>query len=161
MTPAETAKVLVKASAYDLRTVGQVDVIAWHEALSDIDFADALDAVTQHFRDSTERLMPAHVRRLAIAARQHRAGALPALELPPGVPLERRSANGEIEHLRQILPGTGREILRRREWVEHEKRQARALHAVPNPHFAGPPPPEGHPVPETESVFVEAMGAGT
>jgi hypothetical protein len=75
MTPAEVAKVLTKASAYDLRTVGQADVIAWHEALSDIELADALEAVARHFRLSTDRLMPAHVRQLVRDIRDERLRA--------------------------------------------------------------------------------------
>lgn len=149
MTPAEVAKVLVKASAYDLRTVGETDVIAWHEALADIDFAEALIAVTVHFKDSTDRLMPAHIRRIVTARNPPKLG-IGAPEIPPAVPLERRSANSEIEQLRAILPATRASILRRREWYEADRVRDRHLTAVPNPHFTAPPPADGHPVPDTE-----------
>lgn len=62
MTPAETAKLLAKASAFDQRTVGTADVAAWHEVLADVDFTDALVAVSRHYAEHVERLMPAHVR---------------------------------------------------------------------------------------------------
>lgn len=62
MTPAETAKVLAKAAAYDQRTVGQFDVMAWHEVLADLDYADALASVARHYRDRADRIMPSHVR---------------------------------------------------------------------------------------------------
>lgn len=72
MTPAETAKVLAKASAYDQRTVGQTDVLAWHEALRDLGYDDAMAAVAKHYAHSTDRIMPAHIRRLVVAARNAR-----------------------------------------------------------------------------------------
>lgn len=82
MTPAETARVLAKASAFDQRTVGQADVLAWHEALADLDFADAMAAVTRHYADHTERIMPAHIRRAVVAARNSRPHPHEVRELP-------------------------------------------------------------------------------
>lgn len=64
MSPADAARVLAKAQAYDRRTVGQADVQAWYEALCDLDLNAVLAAVADHYRDSTDWLMPAHVRRL-------------------------------------------------------------------------------------------------
>jgi hypothetical protein len=72
MTPAETARVLAKSAAYDNRTVGEVDVHAWHEVLEDVDYADALAAVTAHYRSSAAWIMPSHVRELAKAAKRDR-----------------------------------------------------------------------------------------
>lgn len=82
MTPAEVARVLAKASAFDQRTVGQADVLAWHEVLGDLAFADAMAAVSKHYADRTERIMPAHIRSLVVAARNarpdpHEVRALP------------------------------------------------------------------------------------
>jgi len=65
MTPGEAGRVLAKAAAFDQRTVGHADALAWAEALDGIDHADALAAVTGHYRVSTSRIMPADVRRLA------------------------------------------------------------------------------------------------
>lgn len=64
MNLSETAVLLGLAAARDQRTVGETDVRAWHEDLEDIDFDDARQAITRHYRESTDRLMPAHVRRL-------------------------------------------------------------------------------------------------
>lgn len=72
MNRTEVATVLIKVTAFDLRTVGEADVLAWHEVLADVDLADALAAVTRHYRDSTDRIMPAHVRRLARAVKDDR-----------------------------------------------------------------------------------------
>lgn len=72
MTPAEVARVLAKAAAFDQRTVGEADVMAWHEIVGRFELVDALEAVRVHYSNSTERIMPAHVLRLAPAARDER-----------------------------------------------------------------------------------------
>jgi hypothetical protein len=59
--PAETARVLAAAASFDQRTVGQSDIAAWHAALSELEFADARDAVVRHYRATSERVMPVHV----------------------------------------------------------------------------------------------------
>lgn len=75
MTPAEVAKVLAKAAAFDQRTVGEADVMAWHEILNRLEFGDALEAVTRHYTETRERLMPADVIRHARAVRDERTRA--------------------------------------------------------------------------------------
>lgn len=72
MTPAEVAKVLVKASAYDLRTVGEADVLAWHEVVGRLALEDCLAAVTAHYTETERRVMPSDVRRLAMRIRDER-----------------------------------------------------------------------------------------
>lgn len=72
MKLAEVALVLAKAAAYDRRTVGEADARAWHEVLADVELVDALQAVAAHYRDSTDWLMPAHLRRLAAQCRDRR-----------------------------------------------------------------------------------------
>jgi hypothetical protein len=72
VTPDETALVLAKAALVDMRTIGEPDVMAWHEILADVELNDALAAVTRHYRDSTDRIMPAHVRKLARAVKDDR-----------------------------------------------------------------------------------------
>lgn len=61
MNKAETARLLGMAAAYDYRTVGPADVEAWHAALGDVPFDAAREALIQHYRESTDRLMPAHL----------------------------------------------------------------------------------------------------
>lgn len=63
MTPADASELLTIAAAFDRRTIGKADAIAWADALQGLDVADCGDAIRDHFRDSTEYLMPAHVRR--------------------------------------------------------------------------------------------------
>lgn len=62
MTPAETAKLLALCAAVDRRKVGDADVLAWHRILGDLRYADCEAAVIAHFSESTEWIMPAHVR---------------------------------------------------------------------------------------------------
>lgn len=83
MNKKETALILAAAAARDQRTVGEADVLAWQEDLADIDYPTAHDALRRHFRESTDRLMPAHIRRLARVIRdehrsQHEVRALPS-----------------------------------------------------------------------------------
>ncbi len=81
MTPQETALLLAKAVAYDSRTVGRADIAAWQEALGDLDFHDAMAAVVLHFQDSTDRLMPAHIRRCVKTMREERLRGVDILDL--------------------------------------------------------------------------------
>lgn len=83
MTRSEIALLLGAIAGRDQRTIGESDVLAWHEDLADLDFADARDAVRRHFRESTDRIMPAHVRHLVKVIRserrdQHEIRALPS-----------------------------------------------------------------------------------
>jgi hypothetical protein len=59
VTKKEMALVLAKAAAFDARTIGDADVEAWHECVGDLDYDVALERVTEHFRHSRDRLMPA------------------------------------------------------------------------------------------------------
>lgn len=162
MNPGDAARILAKAAAYDQRTIGEADAMAWFEALSDLDAADALEAVTRHYRGSTERLMPAHVRVLVagiVAEQRHAAfeerreaercrevAAAPTRDRSPEVlALVRRVRDVELPPGR---PG----VFQRREWFELEQARARAGRAVPNPEYVGPPPPGGWPVPDVSVV---------
>ena len=61
MNLSETTLVLAKAQAYDNRTVGAANVAAWQEVLADIGLDEALAAVTDHFKNSTDYLQAAHI----------------------------------------------------------------------------------------------------
>lgn len=76
MTPEDVVDVLTKAAAFDQRTVGEADVLAWHEVLYRVDREDALAAVTRHYTDSRDRIMPADVVRLARVVKDERQRAI-------------------------------------------------------------------------------------
>lgn len=82
MTKSEIAMLLGLAAARDRRTVGHADVEGWYVDLGDLTFDEARAALNQHFRDSTDWLMPVHIRRLARIARDRRRPHHEALALP-------------------------------------------------------------------------------
>jgi hypothetical protein len=73
MTPADASRLLAIAAAFDRRTVGEADAVAWADALTGLDPRECAEAVRAHFRETTDYLMPAHVReRVRVAHRQQR-----------------------------------------------------------------------------------------
>jgi|SRR5690606_16866239 len=67
MNLSDTAKVLALISAVDRRVVDEATVAAWHDLIGDLPLQDCLEAVRAHRRESTEYLVPAHVRRRVVA----------------------------------------------------------------------------------------------
>lgn len=82
MSPADCAKLLTVITSFDRRTLGEADVHAWMGAVGDLTFDECRNAVVKHYAQQTEWVMPAHVRRLALAARQDEA--MRALPGDPG-----------------------------------------------------------------------------
>lgn len=83
MKPSEAAVILAKISAYDRRTSGDADAEAWAEALDgQVTIQDALTAVRDHFRESTEWLMPAEVIRRAREIRRRRVREIGTPDVP-------------------------------------------------------------------------------
>lgn len=72
MSPEETFDLLTLMATRDNRTIGKVDVIAWQQDAGDLDFDDACAAVSLHFRQSTDWLMPKHLRDLVKKIRSER-----------------------------------------------------------------------------------------
>lgn len=72
MTPDEVLDLLTLIAVRDNRTVGRTTAIVWHEDIGDLSFADCREAVARHFRESTDWLMPATVRRLVKTIRSER-----------------------------------------------------------------------------------------
>lgn len=82
MTPAEVAKLLAKCAAYDQRTVGEADVMAWHEILERVEFDHALEAVKRHYSTQRDRAMPADILRISRVVRDERREHSEPLALP-------------------------------------------------------------------------------
>lgn len=107
MTIDETIDLLTAAAAFDRRTVGKADAIAWHATVGDLALDDCRAAVIAHYTETTEWLMPAHVRQRvkAIRARRLQDTEIPApppelLDDPPAYRAwlresARRIADGE------------------------------------------------------------------
>lgn len=152
----EAGRLLAKVAGYDNRTVGDANILAWHEALSDVDYHDALQAVAAHFRDSTDYLMPVHVRRGAEAIDRHRrrterealeadAAYNRAIESAHGFgPDDIRRGTAVLARLREQLPPGEPAKLRGTHWLAtHASGQLRdgtrltrsTAPAVPNPYY--------------------------
>lgn len=57
----DTAQVLAKIQAYSNRNVDEAVITVWHEILEPLELQDCLRAVTDHYRDSKEWLMPSDI----------------------------------------------------------------------------------------------------
>lgn len=101
MNDDEIVDLLTAVAAYDRRTGGKGDVIAWRAAAhaAGWTFEEALAAVAEHFAHSTAWLMPAHVTAIIKAHRRDRAEryahrGLPAA--PPASPETRQRIMAEL-----------------------------------------------------------------
>lgn len=149
MSPAEVARLLAKASAFDRRTIGAAEVAVWHEVLAAVDFADGLEAVTRHHTQTDKWLMPVHVRRLAAQIRRERrdriarAAQVRAIEAEQTEadrrPLRDRSPELQafVGEVRGALPAGDPDSLRwgHKHWRQIRQRAQRAAQAEPNPHY--------------------------
>lgn len=82
MTRNEVIDLLTLIASFDRRTAGKTDVTAWQAAVGDLAWPDAQAAVIEHFRESTDWLMPAHIRQRVAAIRQARLDAAGPIEIP-------------------------------------------------------------------------------
>jgi len=61
MNRAQVAGLLSFAAAFDKRTIGDADILAWHEVLDGLDFDTARDAVKRWYAGHREPIMPADI----------------------------------------------------------------------------------------------------
>jgi hypothetical protein len=147
VTPADTARVLAKAAAFDQRTIGTTDVAAWYEAIGDLEAADALAAVTRHYQATEQRIMPSHVRQLAaqIVRERHRelreAAERRAIEAEEAARQHTEDRSAEIAafvgQVRDGLPPGDPAVLRPRAayWEREHRAYRRHVEGEPNPHY--------------------------
>jgi len=75
-----TSRVVALIALGDRRHVDDETLLFWHDVIGDLDEADALQAVRDHRKASTEYLMPAHIRqRVRDTQRARLAAAGPVL----------------------------------------------------------------------------------
>lgn len=135
MTPGDVARLLGTCALYDYRETSRHDAVAWYAVIGDLDFEEASEAVRRHYRDSTDRIMPAHLRRIVRQIRdEHRASA-PARALPSPFEhdpeLEQRSGRG-AESARQALGPVLELLAAKQAGVPSAMDELRALTAVPD-----------------------------
>lgn len=153
MNHSETARLLGAMAAFDRRTVGDADVIAWQAVMEDIPLSDALAAVKKHYSEGEAWLMPVHIRTAVKAMQEEREAAARATGWAPGqagVPKDQAmpevKAITRLEDLppdvaalvaaaRQILPEGDRDALypRRAAWEREHAAYLRTQNAEPNP----------------------------
>lgn len=144
MNRAQVAELLTLITAFDRRTLGDADIVAWHSVLDDIEVTDAAEAVRRHYRTSSEWIMPADVRRgAAEVVRERSIGqwapgqfgvprdqAHP--ELPP-VPFEEMPVRVQ-DLLRRVPRGNWAALHpRRAAWEREQRDYRRQADARPNP----------------------------
>lgn len=128
----QVALVLGKAAAVDNRDVGRAAVLAWNEIIGDLEFQDALAAVTRFRIESPGvYLEPGHVRRIAKVIRDERrkgevVKALPSVPQNPAGAERVRQVLAELAAKRAIPEmGIERPVPPRSESI-HERALARA-----------------------------------
>lgn len=142
----EIDRLLTVIQNVDKRRIDDATVLVWHEILGDLPFDDCLLAVTTHFRESTEYLMPAHIVRMAREVdrerrrqlREEQEAIAAQAEADDPTRRDRSAAVRElIAQLRTELPEGDPDSLRHstREWRRAREGRERALRAVPNPHY--------------------------
>ena len=148
MTPTETANLLTLIKRYDNRKFDDATVIAWHHLLADLTYDHCVNAVTDHFRESTTYLLPAHIRHGAQAHAQRIAGqqqaALTAQRVaidcaPVGTRGPATNRSPEVNRLVAELAvklGPGRPDQLRYKDPELHRRHPKATDG-PNPRFRG------------------------
>jgi hypothetical protein len=81
----EIGQLLGVCASYDRRTIGAADVLAWAESIGNLDYQDCEQAIALHYRDSTEWIMPGHIRNRVRAIRGDRLRRAAPLEFTPEV----------------------------------------------------------------------------
>jgi hypothetical protein len=90
---------LTQAAAIDNRRVTDVTAKEWADALDGLDYQDCVAAIRKFRRNSTEYLMPGHIRelvRIVLADRLDRQAFGRGLEGPPPATLETKLAAVEL-----------------------------------------------------------------
>jgi hypothetical protein len=108
----ETAAVLAKIKLGDNREVDSKGLVLreWHEAIGDLEYGDAIEAVAMHRRESQVYLVPAHVRenvrRVRAAREREDRVSNPRQIEPPTITLDREAFDREtdywIEYWREV-----------------------------------------------------------
>jgi hypothetical protein len=106
MTPADAAHLLALVAAFDRRTIGETDAVAWADALDGYTPDECAEAVRDYFRNSDAWLMPTHVRAIVKAKRADladRAAAYQHHQAIAAVPYEQSAAHKAYLEASKVL----------------------------------------------------------
>jgi hypothetical protein len=81
VNPEDIGLVLGDAAAFDNRTVGKADSLAWFKVIGHLGVEEAREAVLAHYSETADRIMPAHV-----LTRVRKAHAARIAERPDALP---------------------------------------------------------------------------
>ena len=99
LTLGQANDVLTIAASFDKRTIGELDITMWQQALRSLDFEACAAAVVKHYSTTADYLLPVHISRLVAAeireldAAQRIAGA--DTEHRPALPAARNQRPDE------------------------------------------------------------------
>lgn len=120
MTPAEAQVLLSMASAFDNRKPDADAARAWSAALDGLRFEDCRDALIEHYKTSTDYLMPVMIRTAVRRIRSKRIAEVGDLIPPPGLSeleqrqwlrdAKRRIGDGETFTPPQLPPADPRRL---------------------------------------------------
>lgn len=82
MTKAQVARLLAVCAAFDQRTTGPEDDVAWLAAVGDLDFTEAREAVIAYYRENRERIWPADIRERVATVHNARLAAAGDIDIP-------------------------------------------------------------------------------
>lgn len=154
MNIGETTQALALAQAFDNRTVGEMNIRAWHAVIGDCDYRDVVQAIQEHYGSTTDWVMPAHILGRVAVMKQKRAAAerdtgwapgqagIPRAEALPEIAGPIVTAEGLspqvralLDSVRAMLPEGSREHLMPRTvaWEREQKAFLRTRDGEPNP----------------------------
>lgn len=116
MNKLETSQALALAQAYDRRTVGEMDVLAWQKVLGELVYGDVVQAITDWYGNTAEWIMPVHIRQgvaKIVKARQAspwapgQEGVPKAAVLPTGPPAGKRRGADMVRYVLSRLKDAG------------------------------------------------------
>lgn len=93
MRESQAAELLIKCAAYDQRTIGEADALAWSEVLEGIRLVDALEVVKRHYATCRDRVMPFDIRSGVKVLRERRLAEAPE-PIPPHYLLDKPEEYG-------------------------------------------------------------------
>lgn len=107
MNFAETAEVIAAIQIYDNRKADEATVKAWHKIIGRFSKEDCMDAVVEHYTNSTDWLMPAHItgRVKKVRARRIELAGHPSLNYSDEYDIDGQRVSGAKYRQAELVEG--------------------------------------------------------